>query len=400
MRLLNRFLNFFAGFVGGSFLLSVTGQVDTYGFTGGVRKLDVEEMIYLLSPHDVPFQGTYNTPNAEVPQIGPKNSRLPYEKVTQKKYSMLEDELLPARGSLNEALDTSETGVDVQTGEGKNFAIGHVIRIDDEFMRVSSISTDTLTVTRAFGSSTAATHADDAVIVGVGTALAEGSDPNDGTWVDPTEVYNVTQIFGPYLVETTGSEEAVEHYGVTSSQDYQVQKKIREMAIEFEQAIIYGRRVEDTSNKWRTMGGFFYFITTNVDSTTTSIDEDALLDQFQASYDNGGVVDLLAMGGRQKRNISAFNVADIQLARSDRVRGQIVTVYESDFGQADVMLNRHFRSSDLLGLDSQYASLTWLRQLAVEPLGKTGDSTREQIVCEKGLKLKLESRHFIFKALT
>lgn len=70
---------------------------------------------------------------------------------------------------LNEALDTSETGIDVD--DGSKFANGDFILIDQEIMKVTGVSTNTLTVTRAVvgvgsttvasaGSHVAATHAD------------------------------------------------------------------------------------------------------------------------------------------------------------------------------------------------------------------------------------------------
>lgn len=376
-----------------------TGQIETYGITGGVKKLNVEDMIYLLTAHDVPLQGTFNTPNSESPSMGPANSRLSVETVDQKKVQWIEDELLPARGTLNGALTSSATTVNVATGQGKNFTVGHVIRVADEFMRVTAVATDALTVTRAFAGSTAAAQVTGAAVVGVGTALEEGTDPGAAKWVDRSGLFNNTQIFGPYLIEVTGSQEAVSDYGVSSERAYQTQKRVKEISIEIEQAALYGRREEDTTNKWRTMGGAAFYIVTNKDATTTTLDEVAVLDGMQDSYDNGGVTDLLVAGGARVRDISAFGSANIRLTRTDRVRGQVVDTYLSPFGEADVLLNRHMRSSDLFGWDSQYVSFGVLRPLTVEPLGKTGDATKDQILCEKTLKFRLEKRHFWLNAL-
>ena len=56
----------------------------------------------------------------------------------------------------NEAIDASETEIDVDDGDF--FKRGDLIRIDDEIMEVTSISTNTLTVIRATHGSTAASH--------------------------------------------------------------------------------------------------------------------------------------------------------------------------------------------------------------------------------------------------
>ena len=63
---------------------------------------------------------------------------------------------------LNEALDNSETGVDVD--DGTVFSVNDVIKINDEQMLITSISTNTLTVTRGYNSTSATTHLNNAGI--------------------------------------------------------------------------------------------------------------------------------------------------------------------------------------------------------------------------------------------
>ena len=58
--------------------------------------------------------------------------------------------------TLAEALDTSEDGVDV--ADGSVFRVGHAILIDSEQMLILSIASNTLTVTREYASTSAATH--------------------------------------------------------------------------------------------------------------------------------------------------------------------------------------------------------------------------------------------------
>ena len=94
---------------------------------------------------------------------------------------------------LNEALDTSETGVDVD--DGSKFANGDFILIDQEIMKVTGVSSNTLTVTRAVvgvgsttvasaGSHVAATHADNTKV----TLIFDASDTtiNYTGWNQPS----------------------------------------------------------------------------------------------------------------------------------------------------------------------------------------------------------------------
>lgn len=69
-----------------------------------------------------------------------------------------------------EALDTTETGIDLANGEGALFEVYQYIRIDDELMLVTAITegegaaADVLTVTRGVNGSTAAAHDDASTI--------------------------------------------------------------------------------------------------------------------------------------------------------------------------------------------------------------------------------------------
>ena len=63
---------------------------------------------------------------------------------------------------VNEAIDGSETAIDVD--EGAYFFVSDLIRIEDEIMEVTSISSNTLTVIRGTHGSSAASHSDDTAI--------------------------------------------------------------------------------------------------------------------------------------------------------------------------------------------------------------------------------------------
>ena len=64
--------------------------------------------------------------------------------------------------ALNEDLDNSETGVDVD--DGSVFTTADFIIVDNEVMDITGISTNTLTVTRGYQGSTATTHDDNASV--------------------------------------------------------------------------------------------------------------------------------------------------------------------------------------------------------------------------------------------
>ena len=84
-------------------------------------------------------------------------------------YIYLNDTISDSTSLADEAMDASETGFDVD--DGTDFAEGDVLLVDAELMYVSGISSNTLTVTRGYGTSVAATHSNNVILWKVGTPL-------------------------------------------------------------------------------------------------------------------------------------------------------------------------------------------------------------------------------------
>lgn len=374
-----------------------TGTALTYDLTTGVM-LDIEDLIHLLSPTDTPLTGGYGADG---------RSALPQGGCFEKKVEWIHEEILTPKSLLAEDLDTSETGIDVTTGQGIRFGAGDIILVNAEYMRVTSVSTDTLTVTRGYGSSTAAVATTGQVVLNLGQALTEGSDPGTARWQDRSGLYNMTQIFGPTAIQISGTENVVRKYGLGGQSEFQhqVANRTKEHWIAFEQALLYGVRVEDGSNKWRSMGGLAYYITaangSTIDSSTTTFSESSLLAMLQGCYDLGGAPDRAVMGSKNKRLGSSFvSSGTLQVMRPDNERGTVVDYFDSDFGRISLLLDRWCRTADVFVFEREQTQIATLRPLIFEMLAKTGDSMKGQIVCEKTLKVRRFSHAGRFSALT
>lgn len=382
---------------------------NTYDLTVGIQ-LDIEPMIQFLTPHEVPLQGGYGAdPRLALPTGG----------AFEKKVEWLDETILTPRSTLGASLaGSTNTVVDIvlATGDRPKFTTGDILLVQSlttaatqEYVRVtgySATTADDLLVTREYNSSTLSTFVTGATVLGLGTNLAEGSDPNSGRYIDRANRYNVTQIFGPYAVETSESDEAVTKYGISSEFDHQIMLAVNNAAISIDQALLYGTRLEDTSNKRRTMGGFTYYITSangsTINSTDTSLTETAELTQLQACYDLGGRPDTLMVNSKGKRSISATwvtiagvataGLGQVNLNRTDTARGTIVHTYESDFGAINILLNRYLNVNDAINFERDQAEIATLRGLTFEMLGKTGDARKGMVVAEKSLRFR-RARH-------
>lgn len=351
------------------------GTVGTYDLTVGV-KLDVENMIWVISPFDVPLLGT---------QGADGRSALSQTTCFEKKIEWLDETLQTPRDTLAATAATSDTYITVNTQF--LFQTGDVLLIDSEGLLVTGYGTtsETLTVTRVWNAGSQVQHSKGAAVVGTGQALAEGSDAGTARATDRVDRFNLTQIFGPTPVQVSGTENSVQKYGLTGTEfDHQVANRVKEAFVSLEQAILYGTRYDDTTSK-RTMGGFLYYITTNVDSTSTQLTDTTLLAQLQNCYVAGGSPDRIVVGPANAQAISGINSGEIRYAQETNARGQVVNYYDSDYGRLLKVLDRWVRPTDAFVFERDQATVATLRPMTFEMLAKTGDSTKGQVVGEKSL---------------
>ncbi|MDE2022365.1 MAG: DUF5309 family protein, partial [Patescibacteria group bacterium] len=353
------------------------------------------DAIWLISPFDVPLQGTFGADG---------NTALSQDTVFEKKVEWLDENLLTPKSTLAvNVATTTFTTIQVAAGDGVKFQTGDIVLIDGEQLQITAYGTtaDTFTVTRGFNSTTATTYATGDTVIGLGSALAEGSDPPSARAVDRTDRFNYTQIFGPVAVQVSGTEQVVQKYGLVGTEfDHQVANRIKELAIGFEQAIINGIPYAGSATVGRTMGGFTNYITSNVDSSTTTLTDSAILVQMQACFDAGGNPDRFVVGSKQKRVISGLNSTNIRYQQQTDTRGQSVDYYDTDYGRLSIILDRWCLSGQAFLFARDQATLCTLRPMQFEMLAKTGDSTKGQVVAEKTLRFRMQSHSARFSALT
>lgn len=373
--------------------MAIPGTFQTYDLATGV-KLDVEDMIWLLSPYDVPLQGAMGADG---------RTALGHTDAFEVKVEWLDEALLNPVTTVATAVATT-TATSVTVVQGLAFQTGDILLIDGEYLQVSGYSTTTanaLIVTRGFNGSTATTFNIGDNVQGVGAALAEGSNPPAARAVDRSDRYNLTQIFGPVAVQVSGTEQVVQKYGLTGTEfDHQVANRTKELYVGIEQALLYGTRQVGSATIGRTLGGFTYYITSNIDSATTQITDATLLAQLQAAFVAGGTPDRIVVGAKQKQTLSGLESANIRYAQDTNVRGQVVDFYDSDYGRLSVILDRWCNKANLFIFAREQATIADLRPVQLEMLAKTGDAVNGQVVCEKTLMFRRQQHAAMFTALT
>ena len=369
------------------------GTFQTFDLNVGI-KLDIENLIRLIDPFDVPLQGGYGADDL---------TALSHDSIFEVKYQWLDENLLTPKTTAAASAGTTATYITVAAGTGINFQTGDLIQDNGEQMNITGYGTtaDTLLVGRSFNATTAVTVATGDVIIGIGSILAEGSDPPAARSKDRNNRQNYSQIFGPVAVSVSGTEQVVQKFGLTGTEfDHQLANRVKELNIQVEQMLLNGIPSAGSGTVGRTSGGLAYFITSNVDSTSTSFSDSVLLAQLKACFDAGGRPDRLVVGSKAKYGISGVNSTEIRYTQAEDRRGQKIDAYVSDFGMTSIVMDRWCLVNQAFLFARDQATISVLRPTQFEMLAKTGDSVKGLVLCEKGFKFRTQSHAAKWTALT
>lgn len=345
------------------------------------HKLNIDELIYILSPQDLPLTLGINADG--VPLI----PRLP---VDNREFYWMEEEVPLPRSTINEALDTSETDVTVATGTGVNFVVGDTVRVGNEFMVVTAVnvSTDVLTVTRGALGSTAAVATSGAEILGVGTTLPEGQ-IGSTSYRGRDRYSNYTQIFTRKM-RVTRTEQRIPKYGVPNELNKQMLNTMQALNLGIEQAATYGRKYNDNATETRSTGGLAFYNNVNVSSDTWLTIRGIELMQ-EAAYNKGGMFTVISGQPAHFRHLnniagdSRIQTVTVDDARRGRARA---TVVMTEFGDVTLVRNRWNRKTDAFGFNPENFVMRQFQPMVTQPLAKVDDADNYMMVTELGFQVK------------
>jgi len=332
------------------------------------------------------------------------------------------DALLPNRGQINDATYVNAlTDTNFVVDDASIFRVGDQIQVDAsrEVMFVTAVDTgtNTLTVTRGYGGTTAEPLADNQVLHILGNAALEGADRPTSRFTNRSRQRNYTQIFTAG-VEVSGSQQAARQHALRDEADYQKQQRLRELVRDLENCVINGTApaagAEGSGTVRRTMGGIIRRMTTNVfqpgvgdipDGEGTNLDlltEDILNAALRIAWESSsGTIDTIVVNGFQKRRINSMLFPNRSYSASDDRLREFVSVYESDFGVCRVILSRWVPADSVLLLDRSRLSVMPLggRSFHYKPLSSTGDSEVGEMIGEYTLEMRNENAHAIIQGL-
>lgn len=193
---------------------------------------------------------------------------------------------------------------------------------------------------------------------------------------------------------------------------WQTQRTLEQIARDIEKTFIVGQFAQPTDNTApRKTRGLLEAIETNVVSALSSdttpvpteLTADLVIDLLQKVWENGGLrvseTATLMCNAYQKRLLTKAFITDRNYREQTRnVGGVNLQTVETDFGQLNLMLNRHMPKDQVVVVSMDECAPVFLNVpgrgfLFQEPLAKTGSSQKYQIYGEVGLRYGNELAH-------
>jgi len=248
----------------------------------------------------------------------------------------------------------------------------------------------------------------------------EGDDPTAKTYAATTRIGNYCQISQKTVI-VSGTASAIDQAGRADELAYQVAKRGKELKRDMELALTQNQASSaGGAGTARSLASLESWLSTNkttqgvsasgsttpgyssgvvaapTDASTAGTFTKANLDAvIKECWTQGGEPTVIMVGPHNRTIVSGFTGISTLETRADGSADVTlvgaVDFYKSNFGVLKVVPNRFQRDATALVLDMDYWCVSFLRPMQLNPLAKTGDSEKRQMLCEYTLKAKNES---------
>ncbi len=256
----------------------------------------------------------------------------------------------------------------------------------------------------------------------------EGNDYTSTAATEPRRLSNYTQISATQ-VQSSGTAEAVDFAGRKSTQAYQLAKRAKEMKRDMEFMLLEGTvKSAGSSGAARNTAAFSTWIGTSVNATSNVVAASSGLgltnngsttfpdgtseagtggadtpitialvnNVVERIWNLGGTPDTILCDSTVKGTISSSTVGGAVVAEpraNHSGKGPItavnaVDVLVTDFGTFKVVPDRFIPTTQVDFIDFDLWSVDYLRPFRTETLAKSGDSVKQLLIAEYGLRAK------------
>jgi len=377
-------------------MTALSGLLQGYVNTVPHKRM-VTDKIQIIEPLDI----------VAYSMLGTDMSKFNFVNRDEKTYEWLEDTYSDRVDSVATGLASGSTAVTCTITTAALYQPGDVWLVGSEQILVTAISGSVITITRGFGGSQDATHANAAVMTRVSRARHEGDDADDSPHTEVSSNYNYTQIL-QRTVNVSRTKQRLAQYGISDPVDRQIEKYMKELMGDLARMPYYGLRYVGTSALGSYAGGFQTFITDNITYATSTaatagtaqaLTADHIEDTLSNIWDDGGEPDLILTSSWAQKKLNKFYEGFITTERSNEIGGNFISVLQNPIsgGMIKVVVDRNCPSDQMWMLSTNQIAYYPFDPFFYEELGKDGDYMKGEVVGEYGFVCGFDKSHGAIK---
>jgi hypothetical protein len=293
--------------------------------------------------------------------------------------------------------------------DGSVYQTGDVIECGTEGMLITGISSNTITITRGYGNTSAASHTDGSTVYLIGNTRTGGEINVNGISRVPTTVTQYAQTFQhPYQVggSLNSSTDFALPPGVTSVVGRERMMAIQNQSDDWERSLYYGFGVSIGSSTAKPMmSGLRALIATNKTlqptNYTTYGPTDLIRDTLEPVYAAGGNPNVLVMSPDWMQGLQSWGQGLLRLSSGETEFGIAIDTFEAPFlNGVSLIFAPLLRNGTVICLSDQEIRVRIKRAMFDKPRGSQGDADQGDILSEGALELDNESHHAWVSGIT
>jgi hypothetical protein len=368
---------------------SLLSPLTTYSDVTPQKRI-ITDVISLIDPSDAPMINNLGG-------LDGASGKFEFVNKPGKVVEWLEDTLIGLTGNLS--VSTTATVVSLTLSDAANFQEGDVILIDSEYMWISAqnAAASTCTVTRGFNGSTTVSHAASAGVTKVGQARLEGAESDDIAFSDRTTGSNFSEIL-QQEVKVSRTQQQITQYGISDEMAYQGNKVVPSLMRLLERIFYHSTlAASGSATVPRVMAGYQGFVTTNKVSGAT-LAQSQFETAIGSAYAMGGYGPwdaYLAPANLQKVKNFYDSSAFLKVSRDENTVGMQIERVLTPYGEVNLVLDRWAKTTEIPLIDPKHCGWLTIYPFTQEPLAKTGDYDRSEVVGEFTLCLRQNAAHAV-----
>jgi len=378
----------------------VTTQSTYDDNSGVIQKRVITDYITLIDPADAPFVEAMGGLDG-----GAKKFR--FVNFPHTKVEWIEDTREPLAVGLNTAMSNSVTTSVLLAADANKVQVGQILLFADgaEQMWVSAVASDgvTLTVSRGYGGTTATAQVvnNNTAIEILGIARLEGAESHGLGYTVRSTNYNHTQIM-QREVKVSRSQNQISQYGIREEFDYQSNKAIPHLMRLIEKGVYKGTRSAGSSAAPRSFGGLGTFVTNNaINSGSAAVTQAKFENALKAAYLDGGKPSKAFVSPTNMQVIKNFydSANFLRVDTKEKTVGMTIEKIITPYGTVDLIMDRWAPDSTIYILDPEHVGFITYYPFTSEPLAKTGDYQRGEVVGEFTLCVRMDKAHAVITTI-